>query len=172
MSTNPYEPTSVKVSDPSKSEFEYAGFWIRVAATLIDGVLIVAITYPILFAIYGAAYFGEQNESIISGPADFLISYVFPAVASIIFWVTKKGTPGKLALSLRVVDANTGNSITVGQAIGRYLGYFVSAVPLGLGYIWIAFDSNKQSWHDMMANTLVIRATSSASRPVVFDQKD
>lgn len=172
MTTNPYEPTAVKVSDPSNPEFEYAGFWVRAGATLIDSILVIAITYPILYAIYGSAYFGEENTNVLSGPADFLVSYVFPAVGSIVFWLTKQGTPGKLALSLRVVDANTGNSLTIGQSIGRYLGYFVSTLPLGLGFFWVAFDSRKQSWHDKMANSVVVRATSSATQPVIFDQRD
>ena len=43
------------------------------------------------------------------------------------------------------------------QLIGRYLGYYVSTIPLMLGFLWVAFDARKQGWHDKMANTVVIR---------------
>ena len=52
---------------------EYAGFWIRVGAALIDSVLVIMVIVPLLVAIYGWGYFGEQT-SLIAGPADFLIS--------------------------------------------------------------------------------------------------
>lgn len=81
------------------NEVEYAGFWLRLGATLIDTVLIVAITFPLLIAIYGWQYFDpEVNSGILAGPADFLISWVFPFVAAIWFWRTRQATPGKMAL--------------------------------------------------------------------------
>jgi uncharacterized RDD family membrane protein YckC len=171
MSTNRYAPPSSEVTDPANTELEYAGFWIRTGAALIDAVLIIAITYPILYAIYGSGYFDENKEDFIAGPADFLISYVAPAILSILFWLRKQGTPGKLALSLRVVDAQTGNTLSVGQSIGRYLAYFVSMIPLGLGIIWVGIDARKQGWHDKLAKTVVVRAKASTASPVVFDRK-
>lgn len=56
----------------NESDFEYAGFWVRVGATLIDTLLVLAITFPLLISIYGWKYF--DSDSLISGPADFLIS--------------------------------------------------------------------------------------------------
>lgn len=168
MSTNPYAPPTAAVADLN-TEVEYAGFWIRVGAALIDAVLIIAITYPILYAIYGAAYFDEDKASIVAGPADVLISWVLPAVASILFWLSKQATPGKMALSLRIVDARTGKTLSVGQSIGRYLGYFVSMLPLGLGLIWVGFDARKQGWHDKLSGAVVIRSKGSTTRPVTFE---
>lgn len=140
----------------NESDFEYAGFWVRVGAALIDTLLIMAITFPLLVSIYGWKYF--DSESVISGPADFLISWLLPAVGSVWFWTRKQATPGKMALSLRVLDADSGAALSVGQSIGRYLAYFVSAIPLGLGLIWVAFDNRKQSWHDKLAHSVVVRA--------------
>ena len=102
-------------------DMEYAGFWVRVGAALIDTLLIMAVTFPLLVALYGWEYFGAEQTALIAGPADFLISWVMPAVAVVVFWMTKQATPGKMALSLRVVDAATGNTLTAGQSIGRYL---------------------------------------------------
>ncbi|WP_338846322.1 RDD family protein [Massilia sp. W12] len=157
MSTNRYAPPSSELSNSASTELEYAGFWIRTGAALIDSVLTIAITFPILYAIYGAEYFGDEKKDFIAGPADFLLSYVAPAVAVILFWISKQGTPGKLALSLRIIDAETGNALSVGQSIGRYFAYFVSAIPLGLGIIWVGIDARKQGWHDKLAKTVVIR---------------
>lgn len=165
---NPYAPPAAHVADPTHA-VEYAGFWIRVGASLIDAVLIIAVTYPVLYAIYGAAYFDDDQVGFVAGPADALISWVFPAVASIVFWVSKQATPGKMALSLRVVDASTGHTLTAGQAIGRYLGYFAAMLPLGIGIFWVGMDERKQGWHDKLAGTVVVRAKGATARPVTFD---
>ena len=146
---------------------EYAGFWIRVGASLIDTVLIVVITYPLLMAIYGEDYFDPEITGMVAGPADFLISWVLPAVAIILFWISRQATPGKLALSLRIVDADTGGALSLGQCVGRYLGYFVSSIPLCLGLIWVAFDKRKQGWHDKLAHTVVVKVRRDARVPTV-----
>lgn len=147
-------------------EVEYAGFWVRVGATIIDTLLIMVISYPVLISIYGWEYFG--SEKIVAGPADFLITWILPAVAVIWFWSQKQATPGKSALSLRILDADSGKSLSIGQSIGRYLAYFVSLIPLGLGLIWVGFDGKKQGWHDKLARTVVVRARNRGPEPVRF----
>lgn len=140
-----------------EQEIEYAGFWIRVGASLIDTLLLLAVTMPLLLAIYGWAYFTDDTLELSRGAADILISWVFPPVAVIAFWLYKQATPGKMAVSCKVVDADTGGPLTVGQSIGRYAAYYLSILPLGLGFIWVAFDRRKQGWHDKLAGTVVIR---------------
>jgi uncharacterized RDD family membrane protein YckC len=147
-------------------ELEYGGFWIRVGAAIIDSLLVVCITLPIVFAIYGRAYLDKAG--FVAGTADFLVSWVAPAVAVVLFWLYRQATPGKMLLSLRVVDARTGGSLTVVQSIVRYLGYFVSTIPLGLGLIWVAFDPRKQGWHDKLAGTVVVRSRARGPLPVAF----
>jgi uncharacterized RDD family membrane protein YckC len=143
----------------------YAGFWIRFAAFLIDSILIVMVTAPLLTAIYGADYWtlpsGGLEATRSSGNFrfwDFLLTYVLPAVAFIMFWIYRSATPGKMCLRLSIVDANTGGKPSTGQLIGRYLAYYVSMLPLMLGFIWVGLDKRKQGWHDKLASTLVIRA--------------
>lgn len=140
-----------------EQKIEYAGFWIRTLATVIDSILIMLITFPIFVYTYGWAYFDVEKTGFIAGPADFLISWMLPSIAVIIFWLKKQATPGKMVVGVKVVDAVTGNTISVGQAIGRYLAYFVSLIPLGLGFVWIAFDSKKQGLHDKLAGTVVVK---------------
>ncbi|HOE42135.1 MAG TPA: RDD family protein [Rhodoferax sp.] len=151
-----------------ESDVEYAGFWIRVGAAIIDTLLIVVVTYPLLVSIYGWKYL--DTDKMVAGPADFLISWVFPAIAVIWFWTQKQATPGKAALSLRVLDAGSGENLSIGQSIGRYLAYFVSIIPLGLGLIWVGFDRKKQGWHDKLAHTVVVRAKNHGPEPVRFPQ--
>src|SRR5829696_3698307 len=114
-----------------EADVEYAGFWVRVGAAIIDSLLVILITFPLLVWIYGWGYFTEDT-SMFAGPSDLLISWVAPAIAVVLFWLYRQATPGKMALSLRVVDADTGNTLSVGQSIGRYFGYFVSIIPLCL----------------------------------------
>lgn len=151
------------------SELEYVGFWARVGASLIDAILVGVITLPILLAYYGESYW--YNDAFIKGPFDFLMSQVFPAVAIVIFWVAKQASPGKMAISAKIVDAKTGGIPTTTQYIFRYLAYFVSIIPLCLGLIWVAFDSRKQGWHDKLAGTIVVRPKNRRPRPVSFDSK-
>ncbi|PIE23820.1 MAG: RDD family protein [Neptuniibacter caesariensis] len=139
----------------ANEDLEYIGFWPRVGASLIDTILLGIITWPLLTAFYGESYWAEEN--LIQGPMDFLLSWVFPAVAVIVFWVMKQATPGKLAVAAKIVDAKTGNAASTGRLIGRYLAYYLSALPVGLGFIWVAFDRRKQGWHDKLAGTVVIR---------------
>lgn len=134
---------------------EYAGFWIRVGASLIDTVIVLIIILPILSAIYGPAYW--LDVSFVSGFWDVLFTYVLPAVAVIIFWVYKSATPGKMATKLTIVDAKTGTKPTTGQFVIRYLGYYVAMLPLFLGIIWVGIDQRKQGWHDKLAGTVVLR---------------
>lgn len=155
--SNPYQsPTSQVAPDDFTQALEYGGFWRRVGASLIDTILILLVTSPVLYALYGESFYTEQ--SMLRGPADFVISYLFPAVASIAFWVYKSATPGKMVLGLKIVDADSAGPCSTGQLIGRYLGYYVSILVIGLGFLWVAFDKRKQGLHDKLAGTLVVRS--------------
>lgn len=151
-------------------DLEYVGFWPRVLASIIDSILICVVTLPLLRLIYGPTYFDQSGTRWILGPADFLISWVFPAVAVVLFWVYREATPGKMAIGARVVDAETGRVLSIGQAIGRYLGYFASIIPLFLGVVWVAFDPKRQGWHDKLAGTVVVRPKNRDAESVKFDK--
>ena len=149
------------------SQLKYAGFWLRAWATIIDTLLMALILAPLLLAIYGKEYF--SNDDIFAGPADFLLQVVVPAIAVITFWIYKRATPGKMAIRATIVDARTGKAPSNGQLIGRYLGYYVSILPLGLGFIWVAFDAKKQGFHDKLAGTVVVREQRETSDSAVFE---
>ena len=75
----------------------------------------------------------------------------------IVFWIVKSATPGKILLEITIVDAETGGKPSNAQLIGRYFAYYVSALPIMLGFIWVGFDKRKQGWHDKLAGTLVVK---------------
>lgn len=125
----------------------YAGFWRRAGAVTIDGVI-----YSILLIlVLGPAYVSSDfwtREGLIGNAIAFLVT--------VVLWVRYLGTPGKLLLGCQIVDADTGNPITYQQAAIRYLGYFVSIMTLFVGFLWMIWDKNSQTFHDKMANTVVV----------------
>lgn len=136
-----------------------AGFWIRVVAYLIDSVLlgvvqlVLSIVITLLIGVMGIATEGD--------PAINTVIWLFGAAISIgyaVFFVGYCGqTPGKMALRIRVIRTD-GSQISYGRAALReVLGKFVSGILLGIGYIMVAFDSQKQGLHDKIADTYVIK---------------
>jgi uncharacterized RDD family membrane protein YckC len=150
------------------SELEYVGFWARVGASLIDTVLVLFICIPLATMIYGREYW--TSTALLHGPADFIVNWLLPAVAVVLFWMYRQATPGKMAIGARIVDANTGNHPTTRQLIVRYLGYYVSTIGLMLGFVWVAFDPRKQGWHDKIAGTVVVRPKHRGPSAVKFGQ--
>ena len=147
---------------------EYAGFWIRVAASLIDTLCLMILVGPLLTLIYGKMYW--SSDLLVQGTWDILLTYVLPAMVIVAFWVYRSATPGKMAMNLIIVDAKTGGRPSTPQFVGRYFGYFVSVLPLMLGIIWVGIDKRKQGWHDKMAGTVVIR--NRAKEKVRFEQEE
>ena len=125
---------------------EYAGFWIRTAAAIVDTVLLLAVITPVFF-------FESLNQSQLG----LIVNYILPPIAIILFWIYKSATPGKMAIRLSIVDANTGGRPATWQFVVRYFGYYVSMLPLFIGIVWIGIDKRKQGWHDKLARTVVIR---------------
>ena len=160
---------------------QYVGFWVRTAAALIDSLLLLMIILPVTIFTFGWSSFEfwgdllaatsleelirllESRETVVeepgvfSGTISFLVSWVLPAIAVVIFWIAKQATPGKMVFSAVIVDATSGEAPNGGQMIGRYLGYFIACLPLFLGILWVGLDKRKQGWHDKLAGTVVVR---------------
>ena len=134
--------------------YRYAGFWIRVAASIIDTIVIAIITLPVLFAVYGSEYW--VSGELAQGPVDILVSYVFPVIFTIVLWMKFGGTPGKRLLGIKVLNEQTHQHVDALKGFVRYLGYFVSMIPLFIGLIWVAFDKKKKGFHDHIAGTVVV----------------
>jgi len=130
-------------------------FGYRAGASLIDTILMMVIIVPVLTIIYGKGYWA--SEALFLGVWDLLFNYILPAIVVIVFWVYKSATPGKILLDISIVDAETGGKPSNGQLIGRYFAYYISVLPLMLGFIWVGFDKRKQGWHDKLAGTMVVK---------------
>lgn len=122
---------------------QYAGFWVRFLALLIDSILL-AIVGSVLTLVFG------QNAGSVLQVLLGLGYYVY-------FLSQQNGqTIGCRALSIRVQDAG-GQVLTPTAALIRYLGSIVSAIPLLLGYFWMIWDKDKQTWHDKFAKSYVVK---------------
>lgn len=140
---------------PSKRPIEFAGFFRRFTAIVIDGIL-----FSLVIATFALTFFDDYllwTPDSFFEMRQFLNHEILPFVLTILFWVYKAATPGKMAVDSKVIDAKTGEKPTVGQSIIRYIGYYISALPLGLGYFWALFDEKNRTWHDLIAGTVVVK---------------
>ncbi len=137
---------------------EAASFLRRLGAHILDGILlnlvVLGISLPlgVTMGLSGASPEAAGVGSMIGG----LIGFVLPIVYYIWFWSRTGATPGKKILGVVVVNRE-GNPPTGTQSFVRYLGYIVSSIPFCLGFLWMLWDSEGRTWHDMMAGTRVIR---------------
>jgi uncharacterized RDD family membrane protein YckC len=136
------------ISPQTLATLPRAGFWLRMAALLIDVVLV-----GVLMESSGALLGLWHHE----GHAHFLVLAIYGAC----MWKLRGSTVGGLVCDLRVVRAD-GRPLEWETAIVRALGCFLSLAVCGLGFIWIAFDSANQAWHDKIAGTLVVRVPKGA----------
>jgi uncharacterized RDD family membrane protein YckC len=152
----------------------YAGFWIRVVARLIDG-LLLGIPFGILFvlfAVVGGVFANSTSSTTSTTDAQntaaaaafgggFLLLYVIVLVVQVAYWIYFWGSSGQTlgmrALHLRVVDADTGAPIGYARATVRFLMSIVNSWACYIGWIWVAFDPRKQGWHDKVANSVVLQ---------------
>ena len=130
---------------------QYAGFWRRVAAILIDGLIFSAL-FGFLFSPFAS------TEPVEAGQFSTLeiMQTLLSLVVTVFLWVKFLGTPGKLLLECQVVDADNFEPMSIKQAVLRYVAYIASILPLGLGFLWVARDARKQGFHDKIANTVVL----------------
>ena len=149
------------------TQYEFADFGTRFVAYIIDGIILVIISGIIGFIVgaafapdprdytWGSDYNAALNRLQVIG---YGIGLIVQTLYFIYFLTNKDGqTPGKSAMNIKIVKAN-GAPLTGGDAFLRnIIGYFISGLFLVLGFIWAAFDSQKQAWHDKLANTYVVR---------------
>jgi uncharacterized RDD family membrane protein YckC len=128
---------------PKEFALEYAGFWIRLGAGVID-LLILGSFATVL------AYFFPLPAIWVSAAVAVSIGYWLG------FWVWRGQTPGKMAVGIKVIRTDS-STVKWPCAARRCLGYVVSTLTLFLGFVWVAFDSRKQGVHDRIADTYVVK---------------
>ena len=118
-------------------------------ANIIDGFLLILI---FMFLMFVLSFIGGGS----SMPGLEVFGLAIPVGYHWYFWTRRDGqTPGKFALKIRVIKAD-GTPLTDTDAVIRAIGYNVSSIFCGLGYIWAIFDKNNQTWHDKLARTYVV----------------
>ena len=148
------------MTDPE--HIQYAGFWRRLLAFILDSFLFYAVVAPLLMLSYWSSE--QVGVFAIYGIADFLLTTLLPVGLIIGFWIKLCATPGKLLLDCKVVDAKTLQPLSWKKALLRCLAYLASALPIYLGFVWIAFDKRKQGIHDKLAGTLVLHEADDYAR--------
>jgi len=149
----------------------YGGFWARLGAYLIDS-LIVAIPLDIVLALVGAYqtptvtsttdangtvhihWHGDVSLFVLSILAGYAASWLYSALLQS---SSRQATIGEGALNLIVTDLD-GNRISFGRASGRYFASILSGFTLGIGYLMMLWTARKQTLHDKIAGTLVVKS--------------
>jgi len=120
-----------------------ASFLRRLGAALVDGILVSIIGLPL--------------RSATSTVAGTLISLLIPLLYFGFFEGSRSGqTVGKRVLRIRVIDYRTGGPIGYGRAVLRHFARILSALPCLLGYFWMLWDRERQTWHDKLISDVVV----------------
>ena len=155
------------------SRFRQAGFVSRLAAFVLDIIIVTAgsIVFAALVSLI-LNFFGFSAQQLkADDPTRSLVvalQYVIVALSAlavalfipgyfVLFWALVGATPGKQVLGLKIIRTNR-QQLGWGRAIVRYIGYWISAIVLFLGFLWVLGDGRRQAWHDKMADTFVVYA--------------
>jgi uncharacterized RDD family membrane protein YckC len=158
---------------------DHAGFWKRVAAYIIDAIILYIPNLLIMKAMGGDAAQATLKQALLAAPGDphaMLAAYqhyystmgtamLITAVLAWLYFALLESSPwqatlGKLALAMRVTDLD-GHRISFPRALGRYLAKFLSVLILCIGFLMVAWTRRKQGLHDMIAGTLVLNGRAS-----------
>ena len=150
------QQTSPSNKEPAKADStssrNYAGFWRRFAAAILDGIIIAIVLVPFSMAL-GVGRNNGAGDSLYS-----LISLAISLGYPMYFIGAKGQTPGKMALSVKVIRKEDGQVPGYMKAFLReVVGKFISTLVFGLGFFWMIWDKDKQTWHDKIAGTVVIK---------------
>jgi uncharacterized RDD family membrane protein YckC len=145
----------------------HAGFVSRAIAfimdlTIMSLLVLIAIAFVQVVLGFFTLYGLLGRSARLSQPLQIVVTAVLALIGAVIaigypvgFWVLLGRTPGKALMGLCVVRVD-GKRLTVRRALLRYLGYWMSAIPLFMGFWWVLGDQQRQGWHDKLAGTCVV----------------
>jgi uncharacterized RDD family membrane protein YckC len=135
---------------PSGPSGPRANFGQRLVAYIVDAI-ITTVVFVVLF--YGLGALADDAGAAIG----YLLGLVFLFAYFTYFEGSPAGqTPGKKSMSIRVIDFNTGGPIGYPRAFGRYWARILSSIPCLLGYFWMLWDRERQTWHDKICTCVVV----------------
>jgi uncharacterized RDD family membrane protein YckC len=137
------------MADGTSQDRSYGGFWIRFLAYLVDSVVVFTVIFLLIPAL---AVLGDSGAGLFS-----LACVLVP----VLYWTlmqasARQATLGKSLLGMKVATAD-GSRISILRSLGRELAKWISAFPLGIGFLLAAFTGRKQALHDFVASTVVLR---------------
>lgn len=169
---SPYAPPSAALTSDEAfyggGEVVYAGFWKRVAAYMIDAMVIGVATQIVQLVVMGV-FFGLSASSM-SNPETMFASgtgilfvlalYLVPLAMNAAYYAafhasSKQATLGKMAVGIKVVRTD-GTRISLARGVGRFFATILSSLTIGIGFLMAAFTDRKQALHDMICDTLVV----------------
>jgi uncharacterized RDD family membrane protein YckC len=140
-----------------------AGFWIRVLGALVDGVVVLLVQLSL--ALIATRLFGaDVTDDLAYQSGIVLFTLLFTLLYTSTMHAVSGQTVGKMVARVRVVGLD-GELPTFGTAVLRYFGYFVSLLPLTLGYLMAGLRRDKRALHDLIAGTRVERVLRPAPTP-------
>lgn len=144
--------TSKKPKPTVATGASYASFWARLAAAIIDSIL-VALVVSVFTGSFNVSAEGISANALVTIPA--IVGWIY-----FVFMTVNYGaTLGKMALKIKVQHMDTGKRLSYVEAILReVVGKFVSSIVFGVGYFWMLWDDKKQTWHDKIGKSLVVKA--------------
>ena len=142
LSTAPPPEAPLMTASYGTASGPRAGFWQRFGASFIDGIILF-VPSLIVEAVFKSA--GEALALLIAGA---YFTYFMGRV--------RGQSPGQSALGIRVISFQDGDAIGYGRSLVRWIGSYLSAICLGLGYFWMLWDREKQCWHDKFAGSVVV----------------
>jgi uncharacterized RDD family membrane protein YckC len=139
----------------------YGGFWIRVAATFIDSIVVsiaqYAVYIPVILVVFRNAGSEEDAWQVIAAQLAMALFSIVLTAGYEIWMVGRYGaTLGKMACRLRVV-APDGSRISYARATGRHFAKYISYFTMYIGFIIAGFDREKRGLHDMICNTRIVK---------------
>ena len=144
---------------PAPGVLNYAGFWIRTGAKMIDLVIFFIVEMALILLLSPFTAFRHWSPGVVPNLAFLMIYPVLLAfhISYSVFFNGKYGaTPGKMALGLKIITSG-GQPLTYGKAFARVLAEMLSGIICYIGYIMVAFNDEKKSLHDQICDTRVIR---------------
>lgn len=151
---------------------EYAGWWQRVGATILDGLVAIPFVVPAIIVLVvgpsevnfredgigGAGLYEEPTGGTVALAG---LLYLVGIVAYLVYYcrrVSRVGSSlGMSATGYRIIDARTGGNISMGRSIGRLFARYLSALPCYLGFLWPLWDRENRTFHDIIVRTRAVR---------------
>lgn len=137
---------------------QYATYSQRARALFIDSIwwTVIVLFIPL----------GPSTDEILANPEAYgssialwlIVGQCIPILVTGVMWAVWGTSPGKRMVRVRIVDADTGEQMSVRQALLRTLGYLLTFATCGAGFLWVLFNRRAQALHDRIANTVVIDA--------------